>query len=447
MLDNKKYPTKKYLHFDHRIKIENAENYVTNPIKIAKHSFLPFIHYVASFDKNIGKANLELNNRPIKRKDRDIMYAGHWDNFIYKYYAEILNKKYNEFCVKHELDECSTAYRNNKPKRSNIDFAAEVINAIISYEEAYVLVGDFTHYFDKLDHKVLKDNLIRVLDSKRLSNDWYNVFRSITRYGFYEKEFLNKTFGTDKQLKMEKRKSYFDQISDFRKFQKNHHPKYNKEQKGITQGTAISAVFANTYAIGFDEKLKQISDCFSGVYRRYSDDFILIMPKNNIPDAFIAESIVNKIREIAGNYKIDIQEEKTELYLYENHKITKINETKRDRLDYLGFVFDGETVRMRGKSPYKFYRKAYQLIEMANFRKRKKSLAKLPYRKSIYNLYTDLKSKNEEEHYKNFISYAKTAQKKFDQLSPKTRNLMINQIKNRKRKIEKKLGIKIHSKV
>lgn len=39
--------------------------------------------------------------------------------------------------------------------------------------------------------------------------------------------------------------------------------------------------------------------------------------------------------------------------------------------------------------------------------------------------------------YGNFISYAKRSQEKFDELSPKTKNLMMHQIKNRKRKMEK----------
>ena len=95
MLDSTKYRSKRYLHFDHRVKIEKVESYVTDPKRIAVHSFLPFIHYVTSFDKNIGCKNPEMNNRPIKTKNRDIMYAGHLDNYIYKYYAETLNDNYN----------------------------------------------------------------------------------------------------------------------------------------------------------------------------------------------------------------------------------------------------------------------------------------------------------------------------------------------------------------
>src|SRR5690625_5215498 len=100
---------------------------------------------------------------------------------------------------------------------------------------------------------------------------------------------------------------------------------------------------------------------------------------------------------------------------------------------------------MRGKSPYKFYREAYKLIAWANKIKNKKNLAKIPYRKQIYGLYTDLGI--ERAAYGNFISYAKRGQVKFDILSPTTVNLMIIQVKNRKKNMEETLGVRIHTHV
>lgn len=51
------------------------------------------------------------------------------------------------------------------------------------------------------------------------------------------------------------------------------------------------------------------------------------------------------------------------------------------------------------------------------------------------------------DNFGNFISYAWRAQQKFDELSPNTENLMMQQIKNRKKKIEKRLSVKIHTKI
>jgi len=445
MLDRERYRTKKYLHFDHRVKIENAESYVTNPSKIEKHSFLPLIHYVSSFEKNIGVKNPDYDNRPVKPKNRDIMYAGHWDNFIYKYYSEKLNDSYNEYLINVNLNDCITAYRNNMIGKSNIDFAAEIINQIVDYGGAYILVGDFTSYFDKIDHLLLKESLKKVLNVPRLKKDWFNIFRSVTKYGYYEKDFLTKMIGSDKELKVQKKRSYFNQISDFRIFQKKHSTEKNKKTYGIPQGTAISAVFANIYALNFDLELKKIADNYSGIYRRYSDDFVLIMPRKSINNDQEIWNIEKHIRRLASECEIIIQEDKTGLYSYKSQEVIKLDNSKVKRLDYLGFIFDGKTVKMRGKSPYKFYRKAKQLTELAQSRKEDKQLNYLPYRKSIYGLYTDLGTSRGE--FGNFISYAKRAQRKFDELSPLTKNMMMKQIRNRKKKLEKMLGVKIHTKI
>lgn len=445
MLDKNKYTSKSYLHFDQKVKIEHAESYVTNPLRIANHSFLPLIHFVSAFFKHIDEKNIHLENKPIKEKKRLIMFAGHWDSFIYKYYSEMLNNKYyNSFCKINNIDNCVTAYRNNKPKKSNIDFAAEIINEIVLYKESYIIVGDFSKYFDQIDHNILKNNLKKVMGLNYLTKDWYNVFRSITKYGFYEKDFLSDQLGSDNYFRSIKKKSYFDKIAQFREFQKQFPPNYNSKKYGIPQGTAISAVFANIYSIDFDIRLKNIADIHNGLYRRYSDDFILVIPKSPSLNSKYIFDIANLIKDQANNNKILINEDKTKLYLYQNDSILNLKDSKLSRLDYLGFVFDGKSVKMRGKSPYKFYRQANKLIHHAKKRKNARKLKKLPYRKSIYALYTDTGTKHGS--YSNFIDYAKRAQIKFDEISPHTNNMILNQIKNKKKKIEKMLEYNTHIK-
>lgn len=78
--------------------------------------FLPLLHYINEPEKFTGIPNPKHNNRPIEIKTRDINYAGHLDNYIYKYYSLCLNNKYNKFLERNDIDQCSTAYRNNKPK-------------------------------------------------------------------------------------------------------------------------------------------------------------------------------------------------------------------------------------------------------------------------------------------------------------------------------------------
>ncbi|WP_144522700.1 reverse transcriptase domain-containing protein [Bacillus pumilus] len=447
MCDEEKYRVKNYIHFDNRKKFRNVKDYVTNPNKVALHSFLPFIQFTVRSEKYIDIKIDKKNGRPIKEKFRNIMYAGHLDNFIYKYYAdEFLNKKYNAWCEHYEIDDCSIAYRNNKKGKSNIDSAAEVINDIVCFQEVYIFVGDFKEFFDRIDHRLLKEHLKTVLNVESLSKDWFNIYKSVTKYGYYYKAQLKEQFGTDKQLRQEKRFSYFNQLKDFREFQRETPCHKNEQTFGIPQGTAISAVFANVYAIEFDSGMKVIANKFEGRYRRYSDDFILIIPKKSI-NLFVKDAqvqqIESEVKKLAQENKIIIQNDKTKLLEFKKGVIRNVHSGKIDNLDYLGFIFDGKTVTMRGKSPYKFYRKAYKLIGRAVKIKEKKKLKKYPYRKRIYGLYTDLGISNGD--FGNFITYGIRAQQKFDLISPLTDNRILQQIKHRKKKIEKKLGYRIHT--
>lgn len=40
-----------YAHFDSRTNIANVRQYISNPQKVAKHGFYPFIHYEKNMDK------------------------------------------------------------------------------------------------------------------------------------------------------------------------------------------------------------------------------------------------------------------------------------------------------------------------------------------------------------------------------------------------------------
>ena len=83
-------------------------------------------------------------------------------------------------------------------------------------------------------------------------------------------------------------------------------------------------------------------------------------------------------------------------------------------LDYLGFVFDGRLIRLREKSLFKYYSRAYKKAK--NVRKQSiKSGRKVGY-KDLYRFYTHL-GKEEGKYFGNFITYALTAQEIMESLS------------------------------
>lgn len=438
----KHFPTKGYLHIDRRIPFERVKDYVMDPHEISTHSFLPLIHYIAKNERYIGYQHSSLGNRPFKTKKRKIMYAGHFDSYVYKYYSILLNNVFNSYSVKIGIDECVTAYRDNKKGLSNIDFAAEVINKIVAYENAFIYLGDFTEFFDRIDHKQLKYNLQKVSKSSWLSDDWYNVFRSLTKYGYYHKVELNECYGSDNEIRRAGKYSYFKNLKEFRDYKSEHKPCYNSSLYGIPQGTALSGVFANVYCVDFDRKMNSIAKRYNGIYRRYSDDFILVIPKRKL---LSKAEIIQNVEDSAKIYNLDLQKEKTETLIYKKENIYDYESNHKTHLDYLGFILEGIQVKVRSKSIYKFYRKASKLIKKAKRVKMKKDLDKLPYRKQIYRMYTDMGAGKKP--YGNFITYIKNSQRIFDNVSPYTNNLMLDQIKNRKRKIEQMLGYRIHTRI
>lgn len=430
-IDIRKFETKKYIHFDNKRSINKVKNDISNPCWIAKHGFFPFVHFEIKFSK------YNKQERMRKEKIRDIYYASHIDSFIYKHYGNMLNDRYTRLVEKLDIDDVATAYRNNKSGRSNIHFAKEVIDFIKRQKGAFIYVADFTKFFDELDHRYLKKQLQVVLETDKLPDDYYAVFKNITKFSWVEKskieDVLKKKYKNKERRKLLKR--FFDE-KEFRKFRKSDkgNIQFNKNDYGIPQGAGLSSVCSNIYLLDFDKQINDYVKAHNGLYRRYCDDLIIVIPfeeeiekyEYNVHLEFV-ENIKNQIPRLV------IQKEKTKKFIYSNDQI--LNESlDKGFLDYLGFSFDGRNVKIRAKSLFKYYSRAYRKIRICNWKaeehKRKK------HRKSLYKKYTHLGVK--ENGYGNFLTYALRAQKIFDTDST-TNNLMRDQVKNHWRKITRRL--------
>lgn len=100
-----------YAHFDSKISLNRVWSYISNPEKVAKHGFYPFIHYTIIFHKfNKRKGKL--------KKYREIYYSGHRDRYIYQYYGFKLNQLYNARVKLDNTDGVAIAYRNNMHKNN-----------------------------------------------------------------------------------------------------------------------------------------------------------------------------------------------------------------------------------------------------------------------------------------------------------------------------------------
>ncbi len=410
---------------------------------VAQHPFLPFVKILTKtpryrWQEDDGEYMLETKIRPIA-------FASHFDTYIYAYYSFALTLKYQEYIRKHEFQDCVLAYRSDLDGKCNIQFAKEVFDAIKNKiknkKSCSVIALDITGYFDNIDHGKLKEKWCKILNLPELPVDQYKVFRSLTNYAYVNKDSILRHFNIDlKQLKKEdiRWQTLLDLIPDEiagptfkqkfkllkeRKLIMTNMPKKHKgilQHKGIPQGSAMSALLSNIYLIDFDKWLWDLSQKLDFTYKRYCDDLIVIC------DTDLVDEINRKILAEISNYKLTIQEKKTELIEFlpnskgkirafnrreiikYGSKINASNEQKfYKNLQYLGFEFNGQNVYIRPGSLSRYFRKMKgRIIKTVMMSYSDKSGFNKIKRRQIYFRYSHFGTRN-------FITYAKNAAKEF----------------------------------
>lgn len=410
------YKLKSYPHFDAKIHWKQVKEQVENPQYIVHHAFYPFIHYTQEMKKYPKQymSNNRLGGRDEPKK-RSIMYSSHIDRYIYEYYAYLLNECYEQYLKKYGMGKCAIAYRSSLHK-NNIHFAKEAFYRIRSMENCLVIIGDFTKYFDKIDHNYLKKCLCEVYGEDKLSQDQYVVFRSITKHSWMQLDEI-------RERKNLKRKD-FNKLErlftpeEFRAFKKEHLRK-NQNDYGIPQGSAISAVYSNVYLIEFDRQMHAFCRKNQGFYRRYCDDFIVVLPY----DLRLNQQHINKVYEIKDSIKnLTLQQEKTQVLHYQQGIITSENElylqnvsNGKPQISYLGFTFDGAQIRIRSKTIAKYYERMYSKADNIAALDERYPEGKHVSRRNIYRLYSykGMKVSSDKKKHGNFLSYVDRASKIF----------------------------------
>lgn len=478
------FKLKSYPHIGHPITWHDANkvrNYITNPKRIINHSFCPFIHtqiYTPKYRKKYNEWGDLLNQGKrvrMKAKVRDIYYANHFDANIFSYYSFLLSKKYEQVLERKNLTAVVTAYRKiplkenrDKPNKCNIDFANDIFNYIRQTSKKGNLIAitfDIKGFFDNLNHKLLREAWYKLWDVQdangHLPKDHYQVFKAITKFSYVEDkdlfslfkdEIIIKTKSGKIRTKLIKKIDYlrnqnaiaYCELKDLKKIRANGLIKANKIDKeskklrdyGICQGSPISATLANIYMLEFDDFMNQHISNMQGIYRRYSDDMVVICSeqyREKILDIF--ETQIKKLT------KLEIQTDKTQIFhfkrqgnqlicLQEFNGIINGNSNKR-KFEYLGFSFDGKNVYLKTTALAKYYRKmkkgvkrsAYYTYQIDNDTQGEMFVKRLYHRysyvgakptKSFYrvkgttNQWRELKTNN----WGNFIGYAQKASRR-----------------------------------
>lgn len=399
---------KRYAHFDYRTDIKKVWDYISIPENIAHHSFYPFIHYkkdMSKFSKKYG----------IKHKERDICYASHRDSCVYQYYCHLLDEEYKKRVLVDGINEVAVAYRTNM-RSSNITLAKRAFDFIRANKNCYVMIGDFTQFFDRLDHKYLKERWKDLLSVDALPKDHYAVFKNITKYSSWELNDLLILNGypcnDDGRKQLNKQKL----VLTATQFDANRsHICKNPNPMGIPQGSPISALLANVYMLVVDKLINCFVTNHNGFYMRYSDDFIVVMPNINECEAIdVFSHTINEFNNIPG---IKLQHEKTQFFYYEDtellncgNKLFETADCDHRFINFLGFTFDGKQISIRSKTISKYY-----------YRMRRK--AKTVFKRSeqnghcssenLYKQYSERGSYSKNCYTGNFLTYVKRAKKCF----------------------------------
>ena len=364
-----------YTHLDRKISLKKCFDYITSPDRISHHGFYPFIHYTI-INRKIKKDSQSKKCKKDNHKKREIYYASHIDSWIYKYYAYLINEAYNKRVEKDGINSVAVAYRTNLYK-NNIDFAKDAFTYIKNTSSCHIMIGDFTSFFDNLDHIYLKNQLCNLLSTESLPSDFYAIYKNITKFSYIELQDLL-AFHCIKDTP-NGRKNFnsllYDRALSPEQFRKNKFLVKTPSNKncGIPQGSPISAVLANVYMLTADKKIYDYIHAYNGLYMRYSDDFIIAIPQSNITFS----EHYRAIKEILDSIpQLKLEDSKTKIFTFSDLSIknctdnfisytnnyTKTKNNKKNILEFLGFSFDGKFVRIRDKTISKYYNKLYRKL-------------------------------------------------------------------------------------
>jgi RNA-directed DNA polymerase len=355
-----------------------------NPGVVSRHSWLPLIRYI----RRVKRYKPKLGQTVFK--DRPIMYASHRDACILKRYARDLTVALDKHYVANGLDNGVIGYR--KLGKANYHFSADAYRFAVATMPCKVLCFDITSFFDSLDHRILKDRLKRILAVKELTQDWYNVFRAVTQYRAIERDHLEQhaVFG---QRLATKNRQPIATIAEIRAAGITITPNPNKF--GIPQGTPISSAFSNLYLMDFDRMLIDACAVHGALYRRYSDDILVICP---VGTEVGLSAIIQKC---LAEHHLSLAADKSYEQLFDPDSFAEFQ--------YLGFNISPEGAVIRQSSLARQWRKFKRAINST----RKAGLMAISQGKANKIYVSKLRKRFSPVGARNFSSYARRAGEAF----------------------------------
>ena len=409
-----RFKPRTYLHFDLPVSRGRAEAVACDPQAVASHSFLPFLGYTI----RTPRIKRDDSGRPIVRiKEREIKIAAHMDAAIYSWYSQELGAVYEAELGRLGLRDVVTAFRSDIGG-TNVDHAREVFRFIETHRPCVALAFDIEKFFDTLDHCQLKAQWQRILGQSRLPSDHFALFRNLTRCAWVEREDAFTALGISKHNpKLGGRR----QICSAREFRvrirdENLIRQNPRATKGIPQGSPISALLSNVYMLDFDQAVQSAISAIGGLYRRYCDDVIVVVPTDHERTAF------DVVQAAVTDSNLEVNPDKVHRAGFPLASTQPADKA----IQYLGFTYDGVRTLVRASSLNRYYSKMRAGVSLAkqaqrkqNRKEQKKGVALTGLkRRKIYLQYsylikrTSILNGRDRKEQSNFLTYAYKASKK-----------------------------------
>jgi hypothetical protein len=301
----------------------------------------------------------------IKSSHRLITYAGRRDSVIFRHYRDILSDHLEEVLRVRGLSDCVIAYRSIESpgghSKSNVDFAIEAFGAIREAGDCTVFCLDIKSFFDNILHENIEATWKLLLGVDRLPDHHFKVMKATTQYSFIEEKVALGILGFFGEKKLPNgalvrgylvpRRSLPTRLCSLSQFRRQIAKNVSVNRIGIPQGLPISDVLANAVLLDFDLEMKEQCDVIGGLYRRYCDDLLFVVPGKSVnPDEWI-KTVEAKLGLVGG--KLKLGHEKSAVHSVAclpdgKQKLIPIATYKQlPTIDYLGLSYDGTSVYLR----------------------------------------------------------------------------------------------------
>ncbi len=398
-----------YRHFDRQVGRSFAEK-IVGPGFVSQHSFSPLIHYIKS------EKRYKPIDRKTKAKDRSIMFASHRDACILSYYAWLLNQLLEASYTALDIGDNVIAYR--ALGKGNYHFASDVYDYARENAPVAILAYDVTKFFDSLDHRLLKTRLRTILGVESLADDWFKVFRYMTKYRFVRLDDL-RTHPTFAERLKKKTK---DPIATILEVKEAGVPiQGNPNAFGIPQGTPISATLSNLYMMDFDVEMSGFCHSRGALYRRYSDDILVVCKIAHARDVEV------KIEDLLAANRLQISKDKTEVSEFDP---ANAELASKKAAQYLGFTFYGDGAAIRPSSlsrQWRKMRKGFRRTRDVATKAIAQGKASKVYTKKLRKRFTSVAARN-------FSSYARRSARLFAK-----GDLILRQLRRFEREVEREI--------